>query len=377
MAPLPDGMPRRIHHYEVRRVIASGGMGTVFEALQDNPKRSVAIKIMKHGMVSPASLKRFEIESQVLASLRHPGIAQVYEAGTYDDGSGSVPFFAMEYIAGAKPITGYARDKNLGLHERLKLFAEVCDAVHHGHQRGVIHRDLKPSNVLVDSNGRPRIIDFGVARSLDSERVQQSIQTEYGELVGSLSYMSPEQFDADPNDLDIRSDVYSLGVLLHELLSGQLPHSYEGATIFRAAQIAKESVPPRLGSLRPELKGDVEAIVWKALQKDRNDRYQSAFGLARDIQRHLSGEAIMARPPSLAYQLRVFARRNKAVVGAMAAVAVALVVGIGISATMFVRASHERDRAELEAAPSVGIERLSHRASGRRTSNQVRRGDDD
>jgi serine/threonine protein kinase len=345
---LPPGVPRRIARYEIRRVIASGGMGTVFEALQDQPRRSVAIKVMKHGVVSPASLRRFEIESQLLAKLRHPSIAQVYEAGTFDDGSGSVPFFAMEYIPNAKPLTEYAREKGLTVRERLQLFAEVCDAVHHGHQRGVIHRDLKPSNILIDASGRPRIIDFGVARSLDAELVQASIQTEHGQLVGTLHYMSPEQFDVDPGDVDTRSDVYALGVVLFELLAGYLPYPVDQSAIYEAARVVREQPPSKLGQRNPALAGEIETVVSKALEKDRDRRYQSAHGLAQDLRRYLSGEAISARPPSVRYQMSVFARRNKTLIGAMAAVFAVLVIGMAVSASLFFKASSERARAELE-----------------------------
>ena len=189
-------LPRNIGHFTIKERIASGGMGTVYKAVQEQPRRSVAIKVMKHGVTSRSALRRFEYEAQLLARLRHPYIAQVYEAGTHDDGSGPVPFFAMEYIPNAKPITKYAEDKKLGTRERLDLFARVCDAVHHGHQRGIIHRDLKPSNILVDSHGQPRIIDFGVARATDSDMARTTLQTDLGQLIGTLQYMSPEQCEA-------------------------------------------------------------------------------------------------------------------------------------------------------------------------------------
>jgi len=171
---LPDtgGMPpipKQIGHYHLKRVLASGGMGTVYEATQESPRRVVAIKVMRHGIASRSAMRRFEYESQLLARLRHPGIAQVYEAGTHDDGSGAVPYFAMEYIPNARSITKYAEEKKLGTRQRMELFAQVCDAVHHGHQKGIIHRDLKPANILVDSHGEVKIIDFGVARGTDSD----------------------------------------------------------------------------------------------------------------------------------------------------------------------------------------------------------------
>jgi non-specific serine/threonine protein kinase/serine/threonine-protein kinase len=259
--PLPGTLPERIGGYAIKRKIASGGMGTIYEGVQEQPRRPVAIKVMRRGVVSPEALRRFQYESQILARLRHPGIAQVYEAGTYADGDETLPFFAMEYISNAKSLTDYARDKNVGVPERLELFARVCDAVHYGHQKGIIHRDLKPSNILVDSLGHPRIIDFGVARATDSDLALATLQTEVGQLIGSLQYMSPEQFDADPHDIDTRSDVYALGIILYELLCGKLPYDLGGTAIHDAARVVREQQPPR-----PEggssLRSDAGTIVF-------------------------------------------------------------------------------------------------------------------
>ncbi|MHC4775079.1 MAG: serine/threonine-protein kinase, partial [Planctomycetota bacterium] len=186
-------MSKRIGHYHVKRIIGIGGMGTVYEAVQEHPRRAVALKVMKPGIASRSALRRFEDESQILARLRHPNIAQVYEAGTYDEGAGPVPYFAMEYIPDARPVTDYAQAKALSTRQRLELFAKVCDAIHHGHQKGIIHRDLKPGNILVDPNGEPKIIDFGVARTTDSDLAVTTLQTDVGQLIGTLQYMSPEQ----------------------------------------------------------------------------------------------------------------------------------------------------------------------------------------
>ncbi|MHC4589518.1 MAG: serine/threonine-protein kinase, partial [Planctomycetota bacterium] len=192
---VPDAprMPERIGKFHIKRKIASGGMGTVYEAVQEHPRRSVAVKVMKSGIASRSALRRFEYESQILARLRHPGIAQVYDAGMHDDGSGGVPYFAMEYITGAKHLVDYAGSRHLPTRQRLELFVKVCDAVHHGHQKGIIHRDLKPQNILVDSTGQPKIIDFGVARATDSDLAVTTLQTSVGDLVGTVQYMSPEQ----------------------------------------------------------------------------------------------------------------------------------------------------------------------------------------
>jgi len=343
----------RIGHYLIRRVIASGGMGTVYEAIQEQPRRTVAVKLMKRGVVSAESLRRFEFESQLLARLKHPGIAEVYEAGTHDDGSGPVPFFAMEYVANASPITVFARDKGLTIRERLDLFAHVCDAVHHGHQKGIIHRDLKPDNIIVSPEGRPKVIDFGVARAADSDLAFATLQTEYGQLVGTIQYMSPEQVSADPHDIDIRSDVYALGVVLYELLSGRLPYELKDTSPLEAARRIRDERPPNLSTTSRMLAGDLATITHKALAKDRERRYQSAGELAADLRRFLHHEPIAARPPTVMYQIKTFARRNKVLVGSAAALLAVLLAGAITSTTLYVRAEAQRAEAERQARRSL------------------------
>ncbi|MCP4589829.1 MAG: serine/threonine protein kinase [bacterium] len=311
-APAPDKpdplVGTVVGRCRVERVIASGGMGTVYLAQQEHPHRQVALKMMRLGIASSSALRRFEYESEILARLRHPNIAQVYEAGTHPadprrdhtgaDHTGAVPYFVMEYIPDARTIIQYAGEQHLGTRQRLELFAQVCDAVHHGHQKGIIHRDLKPGNTLVDSSGQVKIIDFGVARSTDSDIAVTTMQTDTGQLLGTLQYMSPEQCAANPGDLDMRSDVYSLGVMLYELACDQLPYDVTDTTILGAARMICEHVPTRPSTIRKILRGNVEAIALKALAKDRNQRYQSAADLARDIRRHLNHEPIEARPPT-------------------------------------------------------------------------------
>ncbi|MHC4142231.1 MAG: serine/threonine protein kinase, partial [Planctomycetota bacterium] len=344
-APQPEPerppIPKKIGHHHVKRVIAAGGMGVVYEAVQEHPRRTVALKIMRHGIASRSALRRFEYESQILARLRHPGIAQVFEAGMHDDGSGGTPFFAMEYIAGAKDIVTYAQAKRLSSREKLELFLKVCDAIHHGHQKGIIHRDLKPANILVDSFGQPKIIDFGVARSTDSDLAVTTLQTDVGQLVGTVQYMSPEQIDADPHDIDTRSDVYALGVLLYQMLTGRLPYDVSGTVIHEATRMIREQQPKRISSIDRTLRGDVETIALHALEKDRDRRYQSAVELAQDIRRYLDNRTILARPPSLVYQCKTFIRRNKMLVAGVAAVFAALVLGIIGTTTGLVRARME------------------------------------
>ncbi|MFH2052626.1 MAG: protein kinase [bacterium] len=347
------GHPTRIGGYTIRRVIASGGMGTVYEAMQESPRRPAAVKVVKRSMASAEGLRRFEREAQALARLRHPGIAQIYEAGTYEDQGVRLPFFALEYVANARTIIDYAKAKDLGVRTKLDLFIQVCEAAHYGHQRGIIHRDLKPANILVDSEGRVRIIDFGVARAVDADLEQVDAQTRVGQIIGTAQYMSPEQFEADPNDIDTRSDIYALGVVLFELLAGRLPYDFEKSGIFEIARIVREEAPAALSGVAPGIEKDVELIVAKALNKDREKRYQSAFGLAEDIRRYLKGEAIAARTTSLTYQARIFTRRNKGVVGLGAAVAVLLVAGIVWTSNLYVGVSAERTRAAKAAAEAI------------------------
>jgi tetratricopeptide (TPR) repeat protein len=363
---LPSGaqspQSRTIGGFHIKRQIATGGMGVIYEALQEKPRRVVALKVMRSGVVSPQSLRRFELESQTLARLRHPAIAQIYEAGTHDDGTGPVPYFAMEYIPNAKPLTEYSHSKGQDVRERLGLFIQVCDAVHHGHQKGIIHRDLKPGNILVDSHGQVKVIDFGVARSTDSDLAMATMQTSAGQLVGTLQYMSPEQCEAVPEDLDIRSDVYSLGVVLYELLAGRLPYDVSRLPIYEATRVVREEPATRISAVQPIVRGDLETIVQKALEKDRDHRYQSAFDLGQDVARYLRGEPISAHPPSVVYQLQLFARRHRAFFVAGAAAFVALLLGVIVSTVLYVRAesartlaAEERDRAREAEARAEAI----------------------
>ena len=353
-------IPKEIGDYRIQRVIGCGGMGTVYEAFQEHPRRTVALKVMKEGIASRSALRRFEYESQILARLRHPCIAQVYAAGTHRQedkpDSPGVPYFAMEYIPNARPITHYQREKRLGSRDRLELFKQVCDAVHHGHQKGIIHRDLKPANILVDSHGHVKIIDFGVARATDSDLAVTTLQTDVGQLVGTVQYMSPEQVEADPHDIDIRSDVYSLGLVLYELLTDRLPYDVHKVPIYEATRLIREQPPTKLSTIDRMLRGDIETIVLKALEKDRERRYQSADELRRDIDHYLKGQPISARPPSVRYQLSIFARRNKVLVTSVALVFLILVFGIVATTSMYFRAEtarlaeqEQRDEARIAA----------------------------
>jgi WD40 repeat protein/predicted Ser/Thr protein kinase len=343
----PGGMAavRRIGHYRILRELGTGGMGTVYEAEQDNPRRAVALKVIRAGLAAPELVKRFTHEAQILGRLSHPGIAQVYEAGLTDEGQ---PFFAMELVRGVA-LDRYARQQSLDVPARLRLLARVCDAVQHAHDKGVIHRDLKPANILVDEAVQPRVLDFGVARATDADLQTATGRTEFGQLIGTLGYMSPEQIAADPTRIDHRSDVYTLGVILFELLADRLPYNLAGLPLPEVARVIHDQNPSALGSINPQLRGDIETIVARALEKERGRRYASAGELASDLRRHLSHEPIRARPPSAVYLLRKFARRHKALVGGVAGVMAALVLGLVGTLLFAARAAEQRGQAEHNA----------------------------
>ncbi|HYD01479.1 MAG TPA: serine/threonine-protein kinase, partial [Phycisphaerales bacterium] len=364
-APAGDVPLRRLGRYRILRVLGEGGMGVVYLAQQDHPQRLVALKVIRGGALSPRALRRFELESQVLARLQHPGIAQVYEAGTAAESSSDgrsaglqVPFFAMEYIQGV-PVTDYANAHHLDTRQRLDLFTRICDAVHHAHQKGVVHRDLKPGNILVDISGQPKVLDFGVARTLDGDAAAQlSMHTDAGQLLGTVPYMSPEQVSAsgaDTRDVDTRSDVYTLGVILFELLVGRLPHDVAGASVPEAVRAIAQDEAARLSVLDRSLRGDIDTIAGKALEKDRARRYQSASELAEDIRRSLRDEPISARPPSRSYQLSKFAKRNKGLVAGVVAAFVVLIAGAAATSALAVVARRNEARAEQAAADAMAV----------------------
>lgn len=358
----PDGHPHpaTIGHYRIIGRIGEGGMGTVYEAEQDEPRRIVALKVIKHGQTTRERLRRFRFESQALARLQHPGIAQIYESSTADTGQGPQPYFAMEFIRGM-PLIRHAETRQLGTREKLALMVKVCDAVHHAHQRGLIHRDIKPGNILVDESGQPKVLDFGVARVTEADSLQRgepaTMQTGMGELVGTLAYMSPEQVGGDPFEVDTRSDVYSLGVILYELLSGNPPYQVGRLPLPEAVMTIREVEPKSLGAAKRNCRGDIETIVRKTLEKDKARRYASAAELGADIQRYLNEEPIAARPPSTAYQLRKFARRHRAGVAVGSVVLVAL-LGAMVSVAWEARiARRERDRAQQRFNDVRGLAR--------------------
>ncbi len=301
-------LPERIGNYKIIHVLGEGGMGKVYEAQQAQPKRRVAIKVLRYDLASDHMLKRFQQEIEVLGQLRHPGIAQIHETGIGDVWFGGVcthaqPFFAMELVRG-QPLTEYADNKNAPVRTRLELFLRVCDAVQHAHQNGVIHRDLKPANILVDSTDQPKILDFGIARATRANQQQASWHTQVGQIMGTLAYMSPEQIAGDGHQLDTRSDIYALGVVLYELLTGELPLDCRDCPLAEAVRIIQDEEPRTLSEANYTLRGDLDTIVAKALEKDPSRRYQSAGELAVDIHHHLHGEMINAKRDSALYVFR-------------------------------------------------------------------------
>jgi non-specific serine/threonine protein kinase/serine/threonine-protein kinase len=347
-------LPERIGHYRLLECIGRGGMGAVYRAEQDNPRRPVALKLLPPELVSPERRRRMEFEAQILGRLQHVGIAQVFEAGLAELGGRDVPYFAMEYVAG-QSLTAFAKLHGLDVRARLELLAAVCDAVQYAHQRGVIHRDLKPGNILVGERGQPKILDFGIARCTDTDVQVTTMHTEAGALIGTLAYMSPEQVAGDPHELDTRSDVYALGVIAFELLTGRLPHDLRDQSLAQALDVIRTQEPARLAAVTPQFRGDLDTIVAKALEKDKTRRYTSASDLAADLRRYLHDQPILARPPTVAYQLRKFAQRNKALAGGLLAALVALTAGVIGTTWQAVLATQERNKAQT--AEQVGEQR--------------------
>ncbi|MGA7929456.1 MAG: serine/threonine-protein kinase [Candidatus Sulfotelmatobacter sp.] len=345
-------VPSTIGSYRIIRLLGEGGMGAVYEAEQDQPRRRVALKVIKSAWADRELLRRFDLESQTLGRLHHPGIAQIYEAGAAETGFGSQPFFAMEIIHG-KPLIEYAEAKHLNTRQRLVLMIQICEAVEHAHQRGIIHRDLKPGNILMEENGQPKILDFGLARVTDGD-MQATRQTDMGQLLGTLAYMSPEQVTADPLALDTRSDVYALGVILYELLAGKLPYEVS-RHVYEVVRTIQQVDPKPLSSINRAYHGDIETIAAKALEKDKTRRYGSAAELAADIRHYLEDRPIAAKPASTSYQLRKFARRNKVLVTGTFAVFLTLIVGVVVSTWQAVRARRAEVRAQAETATAQAV----------------------
>jgi len=369
--PITEGPGTVIGPYKLLQQVGEGGFGVVYMAEQQRPvRRKVALKIIKPGMDTREVIARFESERQALALMDHPNIARVLDAGATDSGR---PYFVMELVKGV-PITEYCDKNSLSTEKRLLLFITVCHAVQHAHQKGVIHRDLKPSNVMVtlhDGQPVPKVIDFGVSKATSQQLTEKTLFTAYGQMIGTPAYMSPEQAEMSGLDIDTRSDTYSLGVLLYELLTGTTPFDVgrlRDAGYVEMQRIIREEEPPRpstrvstLGekltiisghrstdpkNLRQTLRGDIDLIVMKAMEKERSRRYDTPNSFADDIQRYLTHEAILARPASTAYKLRKFAQRNQGAVAAVTAIAASLLIGLVVSTAAAIHASRQARLAE-------------------------------
>ncbi|MEE9297146.1 MAG: serine/threonine-protein kinase [Phycisphaerae bacterium] len=379
--------------YKILEILGEGGFGVVYLAEQTEPvRRRVALKVIKPGMDTAAVIARFEAERQALAMMDHPNVAKVFDAGTTEKGR---PYFVMEHVAGV-PITEHCDRHQLGIDERLDLFIRVCEAVQHAHQKGIIHRDIKPSNILVayrDGESVPKVIDFGVAKAIEQRLTEHTIFTQQGQLIGTPAYMSPEQAEMTAQDVDTRTDIYSLGVLLYELLTGTLPFdptSLRQAAFDEIRRIIREVEPPKPSTklssaiteggdgpatmaqrrrmdprtLTRRLRGDLDWITMKALEKDRARRYASATDFASDIRRHMTDEPVLASPPSAGYRVKKFVRRNRGVVVAVSVVLVVLIAGISGTTLALLDANEARALAEdRRKEAEAGREEASRQAN--------------
>ncbi|HEY4989763.1 MAG TPA: protein kinase [Opitutaceae bacterium] len=366
-----ESVGTRIGRYKLVQKIGEGGCGVVYMAEQEEPvRRRVALKIIKLGMETKSVVARFEAERQALAMMDHPNIARVFDAGATEGGS---PYFVMELVRGVR-ITKYCDKNHLNIRQRLDLFIQICHAIQHAHQKGIIHRDIKPSNIMValhDGVPVPKVIDFGISKATDARLSDRLSFTAYAQLMGTPDYMSPEQADTSGLDIDTRSDIYSLGVLLYELLTSKTPFDTKellGAGMDDFRRTLRERAPPKPSdrlltiprsevaaaaesrltdpsALYSMLRDDLDWVVMKALEKDHRRRYETANGLAMDIQRHLSCEPVTAHPHSGFYQFRKLVRRNRVVFATGGAVALALVVGLGTSTWLFLKERDARQRA--------------------------------
>ena len=394
--------PLEVGPYKIVSTLGQGGMGTVYRARQSEPvKREVAVKVIRAGAGSKKILERFNAERQAVAMMDHPNIAKVLDAGAANTGS---PYFVMELVDG-KTITEYCDQQKLGIPQRLELFLQVCNAVQHAHQKGIIHRDLKPGNILVgsyDGVATPKVIDFGLAKALDqAHQIQEKSRlTQFGNIVGTLRYMSPEQAGMDALDVDTRTDIYSLGVVLYELLTGTTPVESEteaSRPILKVLDMVLNKEPQRpsdrlsssgdsvssiteqrktnSSKLQSILRGELDWVVMKALEKNRDRRYESAAAFASDIGRYLSGDVVQARPPSASYRVSKFVGKNRGLVAAVSTVAALLVAGIAGTSYGLFKANHSAKQARIAKQDALDKKALADRRAREAETSQTRTND--
>ena len=348
---IADTLEIGIEGFAIQSEIARGAQGIVYRARRQEDQRDVAVKVLRAGgLATSRQRRRFAREIELVMQLDHPGIVDIIDHGETPDGR---LWFAMGFVDGL-PINEYVTERGLPPRERLHLLRAVCDAVQHAHLHGVIHRDLKPANILVGEGGVPIVLDFGVAGVTDND-LRTTMQTDIGQLLGTVPYMSPEQIDGRAERVDVRSDVYALGILTYEILSGRLPYDIREAVLHEAARMIRDVAPKPLSVVSIGFRGDVETIVGKALEKEPGHRYQSALEFGRDIQRYLDGEPIQARPPSAIQQLRTFARRHRGPVIATGAVAAAVLIGLVTTSVLAI----SLNRAKTNLTESIGLERAA------------------
>ncbi|MEM7247013.1 MAG: WD40 repeat domain-containing serine/threonine-protein kinase [Acidobacteriota bacterium] len=343
----PSESLERVGQHRVVRYLGAGGMGVVYEAEQETTRQRVAVKLLSPSSSSPSMVRRFQREAEFLGRLQHPGIARVYEAGQtkpWGEDGPELPYLVMELVDGLN-LTSHVVEEKLEVPERVELMAKICDAVEHAHARGVVHRDLKPANILVDANGQPRILDFGVARAIDVDPEVQAQRTGTAQVIGTLQYMSPEQLTG--GEVSPATDVYALGVLTYEVLTGRVPQPVAGLNFMEAARTIQEQEAPSLARVVPRLAGDLDAIVSTALEKEPERRYSSAAAMGADLRRYLSEEPILARPTTLFHRARKFVRRNRGPTIAAAVLVAILSTGFLVTARFALRESRARHAAQL------------------------------
>ena len=346
-------IPKEIAGYRIIEILGEGGMSVVYTAMQEHPHRKVAIKVLRGGIFSPTAVKRFHQEVEILGKLDHPWIAKIYDAGVHDDGNGATPYYVMEHVENAKELTNFLEEATLERREVLKLFAMITSAVEHGHHRGIVHRDLKPGNILIDKKGEPKIIDFGVARSLDRNTVGEEAMTEAGRLLGTVQFMAPEQVDATITDIDARCDVYALGAVVYQMLTNKLPRTLEGLPIYEAVRQICQEAPVRPSTYDSSIDPDLEAIIMMALETNRENRYQTAGSFGRDILRYLGNRTIKARKASPSDHVKLFCLRHKKqflVWGLVTAI-----FAISISGLFYFRTESNNQVGELKAQMEAAL----------------------